>query len=152
MDTNDPQIEQPGCGDSSSGGDASCSSASGAQSNWKTAVFIAVLVLAGVVAGRSVLMKNGGNGGTSPCGSRMGSPCCPLTTPQPDIAAKTYPQTAAWPSEAVCPKTGACPMEKAGCPSEGTPPAGCPQAALSSCCPNQGNGDSTEAKTPEPGS
>jgi len=145
MDTNDPQIEQPGsCDDSSSGGDESCSSASGGQSNWKTAVFVAVLILAGVVAGRSILLKNGGNGG-SPCGSQMGSLCCPLTATQSDIAAKTCPQTAACASEAVCPKTGACPMEKAGCPSEGNPPAGCPKAALSSCCPDQGNGESTEA-------
>jgi len=143
MDTNEPQAEQSQPQSDSSG----C--CGGGQKSWKTAAFIAVLVLAGAVAAHSVLTRNGGLCGTLPCGS--GSSACSLDKGNGNGNG----------GGSACTKSAACASKKACCPldegdgngngdgegccanqescplsdGQGEPPSGCPMAAPTGCCP-----------------
>jgi len=136
MDTNEPQAEQsqPQSDLSSGGGND--------QKSWKTAVFIAVLVLAGAVAAHSVLTRNGGLCGVLPCG--ISKPCGGGAMAQCDSTAQTRPQNATCALAEDCPKSAACPSvdgccaNQEACPlsdGQGEPPSGCPMAAPADCCP-----------------
>ena len=162
MDTNDPQVEQSGCGCDSSPNDEICCGPGGKKS-WRTVLFIAVLVLAGAVAAHSVL-TNGGNG-ASPCGGAGGF-CsieqgngggCPLTAALQKDGNGNGGSAALALEEgngdgAACPFEAACALEEgngdgAVCPKTGTQdkPAGCcpgsiqpvpsPEAPARGCCP-----------------
>ena len=137
MDTNEPQAEQSRPqSDSSSGGGND-------QKSWKTAVFIAVLVLAGAVAAHSVLTRNGGLCGVLPCG--VGKTCGAGAMAQCDSTAQTRPQNATCPAAEDCPKSATCPSAEGCCANQescplmsdgqGEPPSGCPMAAPTGCCP-----------------
>lgn len=119
METNETQPEQTlPCNDSSSSGGDCCPSDSGGadgQKSWKSAVFIAVLVLAGAVAAHSLLTKNNQAPGASPCGGGIGSPCATLSADQ----------------DKTCPKKAACPLSS----QQGSPSSCCPQATPTGCCP-----------------
>jgi len=156
MDTNEPQAEQ-----SQPQSDSSSGCGGSGQKSWKTAVFIAVLVLAGAVAAHSVLTRNGGLCGVLPCG--MGSSMCSLDKGNGNGGGGACTKSAVCASEKAC-----CPLEegdgngngdgggcaeKPGCPfagdqgccankescplsdGQGAPPACCPMAAPTGCCP-----------------
>jgi hypothetical protein len=143
MDTNEPQAEQsqPQSDLSSGGGDG--------QKSWKTAAFIAVLVLAGAVAAHSVLTRNGGLCGVLPCG--VGKTCGGGAMAQCDSTARTCPLNATCAMAEDCPKSATCPSAGGCCASEcccanqescplmsdgqGELPSGCPMAAPTGCCP-----------------
>ena len=146
MDKDESQVEQSGCGcDSSSGDDVCCTPGSG-KSNWRTALFIVAVVLAGGVAAHSVL-TNGGS--ATPCGGagaicaiegngNGGGQACAMT------AACALEQSNGNGGEA-CSKIAACTLEQSNgngggqacsidCPSE----KGCCQDApgkAAGCCP-----------------
>jgi hypothetical protein len=131
MDKDEPQVEQSGCGCDSSSGDDTCCSPGGGKKNWRTVLFLTVLVLAGAVAAHSVL-TNGGK--TTPCG--VGA-ICGIEQANGD----------------ACSKTAACPLEKAN--GDGVKPACCPMeqangdGAKPACCPmEQANGDAEKAGCP----
>lgn len=137
MDTNEPRAEQ-----SQPQNDSSSGCCGSGQKSWKTAAFIAVLVLAGAVAAHSVLTRNGGLCGALPCG--IGKPCGAGDIAQCDSTTKTCPQNATCPmaedcpKSATCPSGGACCANQEACPmndGQGEPPSGCPMAAPTGCCP-----------------
>ena len=107
MDKDEHQVEQPQCGCESSPGSA--------NTNWRTALFVTVVVLAGAVAAHSVL-TNGGK--ASPCGGGM----CAINQGE----GNGY----------TCSKTSACAVEEGN---------GNGDAATTACCPLEGNGDGEKA-------
>lgn len=149
MDTNEPKIEQSGCGcDSSSGGDICCGP--GGKRNWRTILFVGVVLLAGAVAAHSVL-TNGSNGGCpikAICSLDKGDAQACAIEKGGGQAASTI---AAYPLEQAngqsCPKNAACPMgqtcsQDVPCPSIGACPSQQPTCPMSSgqegaagCCP-----------------
>jgi hypothetical protein len=136
MDTNEPRAEQSEPqSDSSSGGGTG-------RKSWKTAAFIAVLVLAGAVAAHSVLTRNGGLCGVLPCG--VGKPCGGGAMAQCDSTGQGCLQNATCPAAQDCPKSATCPSAEGCCANQescplsdgqGAPPACCPMAAPTGCCP-----------------
>ena len=172
MDTKENQVDQSGCGcDSSSGDDTCCTP--GGKKNWRTALFIGVVVLAGAVAAHSVLTN--GNKGASTCGGaggfctieqgngNGGSQTCAMEQGNGNGDAQAGSKIAGCPMEkgngngdaVTCSKIADCPMEqcngdaeacpKAGCCPDDAPAAPTPQAPPSGCCP----GDAPAAPTPQ---
>ena len=147
MDTNEPQIEQSGSGcDSSSGDSIPC--APGGKRNWRTILFVAVVLVAGAVAARSVLT----NGGKGACG--IGELCsidegsgqasstiaaCPLEqgngNGNGNGNGEVCPQNAACPigqecsQDCPCPSMGTCPSQQQTCPMSSG------QGEAAGCCP-----------------
>jgi len=159
MDTKENQVDQSGCGcDSTSGDDTCCTP--GGKKNWRTALFIGVVVLAGAVAAHSVLTN--GDKGASTCGSagglcaieqgngNGGSQTCAMEQGNGNGDAQACSKTAGCPMEkgngngdaVTCSKiAGCCPMEQCNgnCEAEACPKAG------AGCCP----GDAPAAPTPQ---
>lgn len=139
METNETLPEQTlPCNDSSSSGGDCCPSDSGgagSQKSWKSAVFIAVLVLAGAVAAHSLLTKENQAPGASPCGGGIGLPCATLSADQ----------------DKTCPKKAACPLSS----QQDNPSPRCPQAAPTGCtpqpdrCPLSEKQDEPSSSSPE---
>lgn len=139
METNETQPEQTlPCNDSSSSGGDCCPSDSGGtggQKSWNSAVFIAVLVLAGAVAAHSLLTKDNQAPGASPCGGGIGLPCATLSADQAQ----------------TCPKKAACPLSG----QQDNPPSCCPQATPTGCalqqdrCPLSEQQDEPSSSSPE---
>jgi hypothetical protein len=178
MDKNESQVEQSGCGcDSTSGDDVCCSP--GGKKNWRTALFVTFVVLAGAVAAHSVLTNGAkkspcgaggicaieeGNGGAcekaSVCAVDKGNggaekaACCPLEKGNGNGDA--CPKTAACPIEAAagdgCAKKAACPKEGNGNGESGCCPSEkptCPKQAPAGCCPSEAPADPAPQPTPE---
>ena len=157
MDKDESQVEQSGCGcDSSSGDDVCCTPGSG-KSNWRTALFIVAVVLAGGVAAHSVL-TNGGS--ATPCGGA--GAICAIEQNNGNGGGQACAMTAACALEQsngnggeACSKIAACTLEQSNgngggqacsidCPSE----KGCCQDApgeAAGCCPSM----APPAPTPE---
>lgn len=141
MDKDETQVEQSGCGCDSSSGDDTCCSPGGGKSNWRTALFVMVVVLAGGVAAHSVLTNGDKDSscGTGPvCGMEQANDAdvkaagCPTGTTNGD-GEKTCPS-----ERKTCPKTGTA-GKAAGCsPSQALAdpaPQPAPTAPAGGCCP-----------------
>jgi len=147
MDTNELQAEQSQPqSDLSSGGGAG-------QKSWKTAVFIAVLVLAGAVAAHSVLTRNGGLCGVLPCGVKSstcsldkgngngngGGACAKSAVCASEKACCPLEEGDGNGNGEACPEKPACPLggdqgaNQESCPQNDG--QGCPMAAPTGCCP-----------------
>ena len=160
MDKDESQVEQSGCGcDSSSGDDVCCTPGSG-KSNWRTALFIVAVVLAGGVAAHSVL-TNGGS--ATPCGGA--GAICAIEQNNGNGGGQGCAMTAACALEQsngnggeACSKIAACTLEQSNgngggqacsidCPSE----KGCCQDApgkAAGCCPAAGSADPAPQPAP----
>lgn len=120
------EVRQGGCSDSQ----LCCSGGSGSGGgNWKRLIFIAVILLAGGVATHSLLIKGGGEAKGRPCGSDSALVDCSFVA---DLKNAVCPS-----GEKVCPKGGACPLDKKPVPRAAV--SCCPSAGSGGCCPEAGS-------------
>ncbi|MBN2270840.1 MAG: hypothetical protein JXN61_09515 [Sedimentisphaerales bacterium] len=167
METNEPQVEQSGSGGDASSGDGIGSAPRGKR-NWRTILFVALVVLACVVTAHSVLTNgNGGcpirglcsldNGGGQACAIDKGngngdSAVCPKNADCP--IGQACSQDAPCPLMGTCPsQEQTCPMssgqgEAAGCCPSTAPDEPAPQPAPAGCCPGSTPADPAPQPAP----
>ena len=119
------------CGSASSGGEC-CPSGPGRGKNFKIAIFVLVVLLAGAVTAHSLLMKN--------------RPCSPGNCGPGDAVSSCCPgDGSAW-SNPQCPGNAKTSAGKS-CPSKKTCPSGNTQTSSSPCCPGSAKPAQSEGKT-----
>ena len=166
MDTNESQVEQSGCGCDSSSGDEH-GSAPGGKKNFRTILFVTVLLLAGAVAAHSVL-TNGDKGGclirglcSVDKGNGDGQACstkaaCPLEQGNGNGDGQACAIDKGNGDGQACAEIAACPLEQGNgngggecCPSETQvcPKTGAPGKAAG-CCPAMAPADPAPQPAP----
>ncbi|MBN2139355.1 MAG: hypothetical protein JW720_16245 [Sedimentisphaerales bacterium] len=110
--------------------------------NWKSAIFVAMLILAGAVAAHSVL-KNGG--ACSPCGF-AGSVCSIDRTDACPVRKANSDCTAACPVEKCDGDCATCPVSK--CDRDCS---ACPMGEAAGCCPSSAPADTATQPVPAGG-
>ncbi len=135
METNEDKTqENESCSDSSASGGECCASGSSGWKNWKTAVFVLVILAAGAVAAHSLMT----NGSRLPCAGNSSGACpfskaCVLN--KASVLDEAEPNEVTLDNKANNPSSGCPKAAVPGCCPKAAIPGCCPKAAIPGCCP-----------------